>query len=34
MLTDAQSWAMISFVFIVAAVAAWYLYRAFGVRAA
>jgi len=34
MLTDAQSWALVSFVFIVAAVAAWYLYRAFRVRAA
>ena len=34
MLTDAQTWGLVSFVFVIAGVASWYLYRAFRVRAA
>jgi hypothetical protein len=34
MLTDGQSWALVSFIFIVGALAAWHLYRTFRVRAA
>ena len=34
MLTDAQTWGLVLFVFTIAGVALWYLYRVFRVRAA